>query len=195
MSFFKNITFARGMILVCLVVVAVLAPWIYQRQQGVETLRAAVAEGGALSKLISRIQSNSALYTELYKKKGTDHLKSQGSIAEYVRTVADDGQIQMGRIDLSKPRISDLTDGIVDEIFTLTPSNQKQGFGRINIGNYLFSLEDRTRHLRVTQFKMMALSRATLGKEGRTSFSHEELPSDKWRFTCQVTSRHRRTSN
>jgi hypothetical protein len=59
----------------------------------------------------------------------------------------------------------------------------------VNIGNFLYTLENRTRRLRVTQLSMDALTAA-----GKQNVLAEEFPSDKWTFTCKVTSRSRPSS-
>ena len=190
MRFFANLNFARSMILVCLLISLPLAYLNYEYQERISVLSEAIGEGGELSRLIPKIQANSALVTDLEKKKSADNIALRGGMGEYIRRVGNDESVQMGRLDFPSPKVTPLGRGgnIVDEVYTIKPGERNKEYSRINIANFLFSLEDRTRHLRVTRFSINALS-----KDGKASVPLEELPADRWRLNdCKVTLRHRK---
>ncbi len=190
MSFFKQMTFAQGMIIACLLASAGMSPFVYKNYNQIQDLRLAVGEGGELASLAGRIQSNSLLYTQLYQQKSGASLQGQGRTSEYILKVANDDSVDLGRIDMPKPQVSEGSGGVVDETFTINPSDKNHPFDRVRIGNFLFSLEDRTRRLRVTKLTIDALNEA-----GKSRVAPEEFPSDKWTFSCKVTSRSRRATN
>jgi len=172
-TFLKQMTFAQGMIIVCLLGSLALSPLLYGNYKAIGELTAAVAEDGELSKLVARIQSNSLLYSQLYEQKSGEALQGQGRTTEYLLAIASDDNVDL----------------IVDETFTIKPDDPTRAFDRVNIGNFLFTVENKTRRLRVTQLSMGALN-AT----GKQKVMPEDLPSDKWTFSCRVTSRSRPAS-
>jgi hypothetical protein len=189
-TFLKQMTFAQGMIIVCLLGSLALSPLLYGNYKAIGELTAAVAEGGELSKLVARIQSNSLLYSQLYEQKSGEALQGQGRTTEYLLAIAGDDNVDLGRINLPRPQVNESGGGIVDETFTIKPDDPTRAFDRVNIGNFLFTVENKTRRLRVTQFSMDALN-AT----GKQKVRPEDLPSDKWTFSCRVTSRSRPASD
>ena len=190
MTFLKQMTFAQGMIIVCLLGSLALSPLLYGNYKAIGELTAAVAEDGELSKLVARIQSNSLLYSQLYEQKSGEALQGQGRTTEYLLAIAGDDNVDLGRINLPRPQVNESGGGIVDETFTIKPDDPTRAFDRVNIGNFLFTVENKTRRLRVTQISMGALN-AT----GKQKVMPEDLPSDKWTFSCRVTSRSRPASD
>ncbi|GEM_PF-1424767 len=186
MKFLKTMTFAQGMIIICLVGSIALAPRLFSNHNKIKSLTAAVAEGGELSSLVARIQSNSQLYSQLHEQKSGESLQGQGRATEYILRVAGGDSVDLGRINLPKPSRASAGSGAFDETFTIKPADPNRAFDRTRIGNFLFSLEDGTRRLRVTQLILTALNEA-----GKTRVKHEEFPSDNWAFSCKVTSRSR----
>ena len=184
MKFLNQISFAQSMIIVCLLGSFTLGPFLYGNHKAINELTEAVAEGGELSRIVARIQSNSLLYTQLHAQKSGETLQGQDQTTAYIMRIAGDDNVEMGRFNFPKPQRSVSGGGIIDETFTIKPDDPRRAFDRINVGNFLFSLEDRTRRLRVTQLSMDALNAA-----GKTNIPAEQLPSDKWTFTCKVTSR------
>jgi len=188
-KFLNELTFAQSMIIVCLLGSLALTPLLYGNHTKISELTAAVAEDGELSRVVGRIQSNSLLYTQLHAQKSGESLQGQDQTTAYILNIAADDKVEMGRINFPKPQRSESSGGIVDETFTVKPDDPRRAFDRVNIGNFLYTLENRTRRLRVTQLSMDALTAA-----GKQNVLAEELPSDKWTFTCKVTSRSRPSS-
>ena len=189
MKFLKQMTLAQSMIIVCLLGATALSPLVYANHKKISELTAAVSEGGELSRIVAQIQSNSLLYTQLYSQKSGESLQGQAQTTAYILKIAGDDRVEMGRINLPKPQRNESSGGIIDETFTIKPDDPRRAFERVNIGNFLYTLENRTRRLRVTQLSMDALTAA-----GKQNVLPEEFPSDKWTFTCKVTSRSRPAS-
>lgn len=185
MRMFKGMTFARAMILLCLLGSVVLGYYDVQEFNQIREERKALLPRGTIEILVRRIQQNSKLYSELYKKKGEEGL-GQDDPTVYITKIATDPKIIIGRVDVNaKEKI--LSQGMVDKIFTISPYNKEIPYTLTHIANFLWSLEDRSRRVRVTDFKIEALN-----DSNKPRVKNSEMPSEFWSFSCQVTSRERR---
>lgn len=187
MSFFREMTFARLMILLCLVSSGVLGYFVYQNHRKILANRDALLAGGQVEQLVRRVQANSKRYSDLYKKKGDETLIGQDSPVTYIRGIAARDNVDIGRVEVdAKPK--PLTDGIVDNVFTISPFDRDKLYSRIHIANFLWSLEDQSRRVRITDLKIEATD-----EEGKQLRKRHEPPSDRWKLSCTVTSRQRKT--
>ena len=186
MSFFRDMTFARVMIVVCLLGSGVLGYFVFQNHQKIRSTSKALEPGGGIEQLVRDIQRQSKEYSQLYEKKDDEKLRGQASPNTYIVKIATGDHVDIGRVDIDADE-KDVTKDIVDNVYSITPTEKDFMYTRVHIANFLWSLENESRKVRVTKFKMDALN-----AEGKPRLKPHEIPTDSWKFTCEMTSRQRR---
>lgn len=189
MSFFKNMTFARAMILVCLGSSCALGYFVWERQAMIQDRSLSLEEGGRIERLVKDIQTLSKQYSQLYEKADDEGLKGKEKPLTYINGIAAKDLVDIGRVDV---RVSErqFSNTMVDNIFSITPATKNAKFRRTNIANFLFTLESNSRRVRVTELRFDALN-----SDGKTRIEPEEYPSEFYQFSCKLTSRQRRGGN
>lgn len=183
-SFFKNFNFARFIILACLLGSIGLGYWAYDLYQKNETLREALSHDGDVETTVGRLMQNSLTYSELSKERRSESLfGEQADVVSYVRRIAFGDNIDIGEVNVSStPR--PVNKGVTDLTYKITPNDPDQSFQRTAIANFLFTLEDSSARVRVTEVQI-----DTAEKKLRP----EEIPAeDKWRFSATATSRQKK---
>ena len=181
-----KLTFARVMIIASLLGSCVLGWFIYQNQLKIRQATIDLAEEGPVASLVREIQTLSKRYTKLYQSQGDEKLRAQVNPQTYIDGIASDPKVMVGRVDI-KIAERDLTSSISDKIYTVVPFEKDAKFGRGQIANFFWKLEADSRRVRITELSITALN-----EQGKPRIAKEEYPSDRWNFTCKVTSRQRK---
>lgn len=187
MSFLKNMTFARAMILVCLASSGGLGYQVWKKQEKIRDQGLSLEPGGRIERLVQEIQTLSKQYTQLHDKADDEALMTgkQNPIS-YITKIAGEDKVEIGRVDI-KASERQLSTSMVDNNFSITPATKNVKYSKTNIANFLFTLEQKSRRVRVTELRIDALNR-----DGKTRIALEDYPADLYQFSCKLTSRQRR---
>ena len=88
MNFFKNMTFARAMILVCLASSGTLGYFVWKRQARIEDRNLSLQDGGRIELLVQDIQKASKQYSLLYERAEDEDLKGKEKPLTYINSIA-----------------------------------------------------------------------------------------------------------
>lgn len=182
-SFFQNMNFARGLILVSAVGTPAIGIYCWQMRGEVAELREALE-----TKMVPTVQTlmqSAQRHTELEKLKKGESLVGSGEtdMNTYIRRVGAKDHVEIGELNVTSQETA-LTSGIVDKRFTIKPDSPTASFDRLRIVNFLYSLEDESRRVRLTRVKLEVADQKGL--------KPHEIPKDLWRFDCELTSRQRK---
>ena len=183
-GFFTGFNFARFIILVCFLGAGPLAYTAWNRYEANEALRAALAEGGEVERLITRIQENSRIYSKLMTDQRSEGLKgAQADVQSYIRGKAFGDKIELGDIEIDPGRPRSVDRGVQDRSYTIRTTERERAFQRTQIANFLFSLENQSRQVKVTDIDIEHEDRRL--KPG-------QIPDrDYWKLSTTVTIRER----
>ena len=182
MKYLRDMTFAKGLILVCLVGSAYLGWKAWKGHQAIQTLEVALAQGGQVERMVREIQQESDEYTDLYRLRKGEELQAQTDPIVYIRSIASSKNIELGFTDIA-PRTVPVGRDFVDRQYTITPKDRAATFDLIQIANFLYTLEARSHRVRVTRLKINTPDRV---------LPHEYPPENTWMFDCTITSRGKR---
>lgn len=179
-NFFQGFNLARGIILVSLVGSIVLAYLCWGRQQALNELK---DDLGARTKPASQALMQSAhRHTQLARLQKDETLKGgQADLETYIRKVASKDRVEVGDVDLT-PSDSPLSKGVLDKKYRIKSRNRERTYSRLTITNFLYTLEQDSRKVKVTSVKIEAAEKR---------LKPEVTPNDEWMFEAEVTSRQR----
>ena len=108
-------------------------------------------------------------------------LQGEANLQSYIRKVATMDRVDVGDVDLtnSEPSVSK---GVVDKKSRIKPTSRDQTFHRSTIANFLYSLEQQSHRVKVTEIKI---------ETAEKRLKPHEVPEDMWTFEAEVTSRQR----
>ena len=197
MSLLKNMSAMKVMIILCVVAAGVLGWFGWEQHKRVDHLRkylgvnaqdelvAPKAEVELDAELLQIAASN---FTALTKELEGDDLRGDSSPQSYIRKIATNGKIALGGVDID-PRDSEAR-GYTDSTYAIKPrplsSNSRvaPSFQRTQLANFMFKLEEGSKRVRVTNFRIQASDKA---------LKPETIPQDRWTFTGTVTIRNKST--
>ena len=124
MNFFKNMTFARAMILVCLASSGVLGYKAWKNQEKIRDQARALEPDGRIERLVQEIQTLSKQYTQLHEKADDEALmKGKQNPISYITKTAGEDKVEIGRVDI-KATERQLSASMVDNIFSISPATK-----------------------------------------------------------------------
>lgn len=187
-QFLAKMTFARVMIVASLLGSCVLGWFIYHNQIKIRDNSAALAEGGSVANMVRDIQSLSTRYSKLDQSTRDEKLRAQDNPQSYIDGIASDESVQVGRVDIKvSERPLPSSNNVIDKVYTVSPFLRDATFTRNQIANFFWHLEKVSRRVRITDLSITAYN-----QDNKPRVLPEEYPSDRWSFTCKVTSRQRR---
>ena len=180
-SFFKNLNFARVMMLIALVLSAGLAYYGWNQYQVLQELQTDLDT--RMPEMAKRLEAAGRRHTQLAKNYDKELLKGESNLQSYALKCATDDRVEIGDLD-PQPSVDKNTGtkGIEDQKLDIKPKDPKRGYTRLRIANFLYRLEEQSRRVKVTDVEF-ALAKKT---------AKHEVPEDEWTFSCQITSRQRR---
>jgi len=184
-----NVTFAKFMILLCLVGSGVLAYLDWNQYQSITALRSDLRPGsGKIEKTVIETQKLGRRYAELQKALSGDALAGKDNPLSYIYEIADKPMVDLGTVDIqTSSRAGVGGANTVDKIYTITPANRNRSFDKSSIANFLFTLEEKSPRIRVTKITMDQLN-----QDQRPQIKPAQYPVNSYTFTAQVTSRERK---
>lgn len=170
-----KLSFPRAVILFCTIGSMGLGVLVYLRSQ---RLAEVLAELRAVPQIVRDIQTDAYRLSELQASASAEKFKAQSEPESYIRSIAVNERIGMGQIDIVKSTKSPAR-GIEDNIYKMTPQTKSQRYTRGQIGNFLFTLEDDSRRVKVTRIKLTPYEKVSPGEVGK----------DLWNFEADLTTR------
>jgi hypothetical protein len=132
-------------------------------------------------KLVKDLMRLGHQHTQLQRTKSKEGLGAQADFGTYIRTAANKDGVEIGEIKLvenTTPR----TQGVIDKIQSINPSDRERKYERYRIANFLYSLERDSHRVKVTHVKMNIAEK---------NLKNHEIPEDLWTFEAAATSRER----
>lgn len=169
MSFIKNMSFPRGVILCCSLGSIVLGALVYLKSQRLAEVQ---RELGRVKDVVREIQSDALRLDQLQMSAGSEKFKAQDEPETYIRAIATEKVVTLGQVDINK-KSSSPARGIEDTIYTITLGTKGQRCNRQQIGNFLFRLEEASRRVKVTRVKMTPFPKVSPGEIGKDDWTFE----------------------
>lgn len=180
MAFFKSFNFVRLIILLSIAGSCVLGYLAWGQRQQIEELRSALARGGAIERVVGEIKQNALLYSELVEERDADQLSEMKNTETYIQRMKNKDHVELGQISIQPSERPTGTRGVVDMTYRITPADKDEAFRKTKIANFLFSLEQNSPQVRVTDIKISNTERRP---------EPEAIPPDLWTFEAVITSR------
>jgi hypothetical protein len=182
-SFFQGFNLARGIILASIVGCLVLGFLCWQRSREVTELQDACTK--RVPQAVTDLKQVAQRHTQLSQLLKGEGLKGQEDLTSYIRRVGAKDRVEIGELNLNSTE-QGLTNGIVDKKYTIKPDNAQQTFKRMMVVNFLYTLEDDSRRVKLTRVKLEVADQKGL--------KTHEVPKDEWKFDCELTSRQRKVN-
>ncbi len=180
MSFFKNMTFARFVIVAGgLLVLAML--WLdYSMRARLSDVELEVMRA---PDIVQEIQRLGIEVERLQKAKSKEGLTALDDPEVYIRSTSQKDKVNIGDVNINVTTKS-RSDNIEDKIYSILPKDKRRSYNRTEIANFMYSLEENSRRVVVTSID--------IDPAGKRALKPHEIGSDDWTFELELTSRQRR---
>lgn len=178
-SFLKKMNLARGIILFAIVGSIALGFIGWRQQKQLIELRENLEDD--TPKLVKELMRLGHQHTQLKRTATKEGLNAQADFATYIRNAANKDGVEIGEVKLNNNE-QERGKGIVDNIYTILPSDRDRRYERYRIANFLYALESASHRVKVTRVKMNVAEKTV---------KPHEIPDDAWTFETAVTSRQR----
>jgi hypothetical protein len=179
-AFFKSLNLARGIILASLLGAVVLLWMGLKNASRLAELKQNYSTD--VSKLATQLAQLARKHSQLSDNLKGENLQGEAEIQSYIYKVAGMDRVEVGNLNLNPSQPDPFTKGIVDKKVDIRPDNRERTFARTTIANFLYTLEEQSRRVKVTMIKI---------DNGDKRVKPAEVPNDKWTFEAEVTSRQR----
>jgi predicted transcriptional regulator len=179
--FFKELNFARWVMLLSLIAVLVLAPLGWTRQTRISELRESYEV--EVPKLVRQVEELGRKHTQLTAATRKDAMTGQSDFESYIRKIAAADRVEVGDVNLTNAETKGAIKGVVDKKYSIKPSTRDRSFPRWKIANFLYNLESDSRRVKVTEINLELAEKRLR--------PHEIPDKDDWTFDAEVTSRQR----
>lgn len=178
-GFFQSMNFARGLILMSVIGALVLAVLGWRRTRELATMRQNLETD--MPRISKQLVEIARKHSQLSETLQGSSLQGEANLQSYIRKVATLDRVEVGNVDLtsSEPPVSK---GVVDKKYRIKPSERDRPFRRSTIANFLYSLEQQSLRVKVTEIKI---------ETSEKRLKPHEVPEDMWSFEAEVTSRQR----
>jgi hypothetical protein len=178
-SFFQKMNLARAIILFAVVGSIALGVNGWNQHKRLADLRDDLDVDAP--KLVRELMRLGHQHTQLQRTKSKEGLGKQADFGTYIRTAANKDGVEIGEIKLAGQPLP-RSQGVVDNVQTITPSDRERKYERYRIANFLYSLERDSHRVKVTHVKMNIAEK---------NLKYHEIPEDLWTFDAAATSRER----
>jgi len=178
MGILSSLTFPRAMIFGTLVGSLITGWFVYQRTAELHALEADVRQAPLV---VRSIQMKAQELDQLESAANREGLKGDilNDIETYIRQKASGPNINLGQVDFT-PSTSEPFRGVEDLKYKIKPREKTQRALRGSIANFLYTLEQDSRRIKVTSIKIQPFEKGL--KPG-------QLGNDYWTFEAEITSR------
>ena len=183
MSFFKNLTFTRGVVVFGGLAVLLLGFLDFRMRSRLgEVVDFELPNAERVSREIQELGLEVARLQTAVRAEG---YKGVENAVSYITGIATTRDIELG--DQTVSHSSKPVGNFVDETYRIKPKGlglRRTGFSRTQIANFLYKLEAENRRVRVTSLKLTPYPAIKPG----------ELGTDTWIFEAEITSRQKKSS-
>lgn len=177
-ALFKSMNLARVIIILSILGSIGLGWFSWKSSQGLTGMKDNLDY--RVANLVKEIQTLAVRHTKLTKEYRNEDLKGgQANPDSYIRRIAAADKVEIGQVQVD-PKKTTPAKGVVDKRYRIRPSQSDRDFPRYRIANFLYTLEQRSRRVRVTDVKIEA---------AQPRLKPHEVPNDRWKFDAEVTSR------
>jgi hypothetical protein len=178
-AFFKSLNLPRAMILLSLLGSAVLL-WMGWRNgaQFSELNRNLQVD---MPKLAQQVVEVARSHSRLSENLKGENLQGEADLQSFIYKVAGMDRVEVGNLD-QNPTNDPFAKGVIDKKILIRPDNRERTFHRTTIANFLYTLEQQSRRVKVTVIKIEAADKR---------LKPHEIPEDLWTFEAELTSRQR----
>ena len=173
-NLFSRMSFPRAVVLFCSLGSLVLGALVYTRTKRLTQVEAQLED---VRDIVKEIQTDAYRLDDLQTHARSDKFRAQSEPLAYIRSVGGGENVNTGSLDIDtseKPQRN-----YRDLIYTVTPTESKRKYPRLQIGNFLFRLEEGSPRMKVTRIKLTPTEKIAPGEIGK----------DQWTFEIQVTTR------
>ena len=178
-SFFQSMNLARAMILLSILGALVLAWTGLRFATRVQDMRRNFDTD--MPKLATQLVELARKHSQLTDSKKGENLQGEADLQSYIYKIAGMDKVEVGNMNLN-PNDDPFSKGVVDKKITIRPDNRERTFRRTTLANFLYTLEQQSRRVKVTMIKIEAADRR---------LKPEAIPEDLWSFEAEVISRQR----
>jgi hypothetical protein len=176
-GFFARMNFPRAVILVCTLGSLALGVLVYMRTRRLHEVERELRQ---VPDVVREIQTAAMKLNDLQRQAGAEKWKAQSEPEFYIRSIAVNERINMGQVEILSRKDFPMK-GVEDNIYTIRPASKSQHHQRLQIGNFLYTLEKDSRRVKVTSIKLTPPPNAKL--------SPGEIGDDMWVFQAELTTR------
>ena len=173
----RSMTFPRAMILGTFLGSLVTGWFVYKKTTELRQLEQDVARAPAV---VAAIHVRAQELDQLLSAANREGLKGDilNDIETYIRQKASGPNINLGQVDLT-PSTTEPFRGVEDLKYKIKPREKTQRALRGSIANFLYTLEQDSRRIKVTSIKIDPFEKLKPG----------QLSNDYWTFEAEITSR------
>ena len=178
MSYFKDFNLVRAITLLSFIGAGVLGWFDWKQYQELRALRPSLAVDGDVEDLSRDLQTLALQYVQLDRERQGEGFLAQANPDEYILKNAAEAQI--GQLDIKRnSQEARGMRGVEDVTFRITPEPPAP-VRRSRIKDFFSKLEENSQRIRVTTLEI---------ENSDPKIPPQEVPPDKWNFTCTLTSR------
>ena len=185
----QNLTFAKVMIVLCLIGSGVLAWLDWKQYQQIQDTQATLAPNGLIETKVRATQALGREYKAMQDALGNDDLSGEKQPRSYIAEIADLPLVAIGAVSIDENSRSGGSATTTDKIYTIRPSDKNRRYDKMNIANFLYTLEEKSPRIRVTKVVMDQFNSDL--PTPRTAVKPTEFPSGRFTFSAVATSRER----
>ncbi len=177
-DFFRNMNFPRAVIVLCLAASAGLGWLAYQRTMRLQEIQDELVR---VETLIRQIQERAMELDELQKISSENKFRNLDMAESFIRETAADPVVKVGQVDIT-PKTKVPYKGVEDRIYSVRPLRKEQRFHREQIGNFLYRLEEKGTHVKVTSIEITPHEKLKAGEIGNDEWIDPVLGEIGWYY-------------
>ena len=178
-SFFQSMNLARAMILLSVLGALVLGWTGWRSSARVEEMQRNYETD--MPRLATQLVELARKHSQLSDSKKGENLQGEADLQSYIYKIAGMDRVEVGNMNLF-PSEDPYTKGVFDKKIAIKPDNRERTFRRTTLANFLYTLEQQSRRVKVSMVKMEVADRR---------LKPDALPEDLWTFEAEVISRQR----
>ncbi len=179
-AFFRSMNLARGIIFTALLgSVALLWYGLRHASRLSEMKQNYTTDVAKLAPQLAQLARKHSQLTDALKG---ESLQGEANLQDYIYKVAGMDRVEVGNLDLNPSKGDPISKGVVDKTINIRPDNRDRAFARTTIANFLYTIEQQSRRVKVTMIKIENADRRV---------KPQEVPKDTWTFEAEITSRQR----
>ncbi|MDA1265351.1 MAG: hypothetical protein O2816_09770 [Planctomycetota bacterium] len=185
----QNITFAKVMIVLCLIGSGALAWLDWNQYKQIQETRAKLIPNGEIETKVRMTQAIGREYKAMQEALSNDDLSGEKQPRSYIVEIADLPLVAIGAVSIDENSRASGGAATTDKIYTIHPSDKNRKYDKMNIANFVYTLEEKSPRIRVTKIVMDQFNNDL--PTPRTTVKPTEYPLGRFTFSAVATSRER----